>query len=204
MRSSKLPAVFGLGTTIAALVALLVVVHAHPVWHDLSSRGTTIDSLVTGSSSLLAGGVKFDGVPSFYLTTPSPPGTRVAALGHAAVPYLSHEAALLAGSTGNLAVSFLSSPDGAPLFSVHNGQLLHHANESHILYVNAFNVTRDTPGSLPFRLTLANRRDGLLDAVWRWRGAFLYLDDGDKSNNGLYYKCMTLDDGEGVFTSFDL
>ena len=48
----------------------------------------------------------------------------------------SHEAALLASSTGNLAVSFLSSPDGAPLFSVLNGQLLHYANESHILYAN--------------------------------------------------------------------
>lgn len=103
---------------------------------------------------------------------------------------------------------FLSYPvlDGAPLFLVHNGQLLHRANESHILYVNALNVTRDsdTPGSLPYRLTLANRRDGLLDAVWRWRGAFLHLDNGEKSYNGLYYKCESLDEGKGVYTSFEL
>jgi hypothetical protein len=57
----KLPVFF---VSLAALLA-----HAHPVWH---SRGS-IDSFITGTSYLLAGGVKF-GVP-FYLTTPSPTGT---------------------------------------------------------------------------------------------------------------------------------
>lgn len=58
-------------------------------------------------------------------------------------------------------------------------------------------------GSLLLRLTLADQRDGLLDPVWRWRGAFLYLDHGERSNNGLYYNCVSKD-GEGVYTSFDL
>lgn len=58
-------------------------------------------------------------------------------------------------------------------------------------------------GSLLFRLTVADQHDGLLDPVWRWRGAFLYLDHGERSNNGLYYNCMS-EDGEGVYTSFDL
>ncbi|KAF8484699.1 hypothetical protein DFH94DRAFT_244294 [Russula ochroleuca] len=177
MMFSKLPAFFGIvGTVTLAIATLALQVHAHPVWHDFDSRNS-LDSFITGSSYLLAGGVKF-GVP-YYLTTPSP-----------------------TGSTGNLTVSFLSSPDGAPLFSVHNGQLYHHANESHFLYVNALNATQDMHGSLLFRLTLADQRDGLLDAVWRWRGAFLYLDHGGRSNHGLYYKCAS-GDGEGVYTSFD-
>ncbi len=77
---SNLPAFFGFGTTIAALALtlglLLPVVHAHPVWHDFNSR-SSIDSFITGSTSLLAGGVKF-GVP-YCLTTPLPPGTSVIA-----------------------------------------------------------------------------------------------------------------------------
>jgi hypothetical protein len=66
------------------------------------------------------------------------------------------------------------------------------------------NVTQDINGSPLFRLTLASQRDGLLDAVWRWRGEYLYLDDGQKSNNGLYYKCMSRTGGEGIYTSFDM
>ena len=62
------------------------------------------------------------------------------------------------------------------------------------------NVTQDMNGSLLFRLTLASQRDGLLGAVWRWRGEYLYLDDGQISNNGLYYKCG----GEEIHTSFDM
>jgi len=180
----KLPAFFGFGTTLTlGLLLLLPVVHAHPIWHDLNSR-SSIDSFITGSTFLLAGGIKFGGVP-YYLTTPLPSA---------------------AGSTtGNLTVSpRFSSDDGAPLFvSVHNGQLLHHTNESHFLYVNAMNVTQDMNGSPLFRLTLASQRDGLLDAVWRWRGECLYLDDGQKSNKGLYYKCVSTG-GEGIYTSFDI
>ncbi|KAF8505834.1 hypothetical protein F5888DRAFT_1604423 [Russula emetica] len=170
----KLPAFFGFGTTLTlGLLLLLPVVPAHPIWHDLNSR-SSIDSFITGSTFLLAGGIKFGGVP-YYLTTPLPSGTKT-----------------------------LYSDDGAPLFvSVHNGQLLHHTNESHFLYVNAMNVTQDMNGSPLFRLTLASQRDGLLDAVWRWRGECLYLDDGQKSNKGLYYKCVSTG-GEGIYTSFDM
>jgi hypothetical protein len=67
------------------------------------------------------------------------------------------------------------------------------------------NVTQDMNGSSLFRLTLASQRDGLLDAVWRWRGEYLYLDDGQKSNNGLYYKCVSRTGGEDeIHTSFDM
>ena len=66
------------------------------------------------------------------------------------------------------------------------------------------NVTQDMNGSPLLRLTLASRRDGLLDAVWRWRGEYLYLDDGQKSNNGLYYKCVFKTGEEGIYTSFDM
>jgi hypothetical protein len=62
----KLPAFFCFGTTFASLAG------AHPVWHDFNSRDS-IYSFITGTSYLLAGGVKF-GVP-FYLTAPSPTGT---------------------------------------------------------------------------------------------------------------------------------
>jgi hypothetical protein len=119
----------------------------------------------------------------------------------------SHTRTAAGSTTGNLTVSpQFSSDDGAPLlFSVHDGQLLHHTNESHFLYVNAMNVTQAMNGSPLFRLTLASQRDGLLGAVlWRWRGEYLYLDDGQKSNNGLYYKCVSKTGGEGIYTSFDM
>lgn len=203
----KLPAFFGFGTTIIAALTLALtlgllvpVLHAHPVWHDFSSRNS-IDSFITGSTFLLAGGVKF-GVP-YYLTTPLPSGTEHYSFVQYAPcnpPFISHEA----GSTGNLTVSPRSSSHGAPLFSVHNGQLLHHTNESHFLYVNAMNVTQDMNGSPLFGLSLASQRDGLLDAVWRWRGDYLYLDDGQRSNNGLYYGCVSRNRGECIYTSFDM
>jgi hypothetical protein len=61
----KLPELFG------AIALYLAVVHAHPIWNIFNTRNS-IDSLVTGSSPLLAG-IKF-GVP-YHLTTPWPPGT---------------------------------------------------------------------------------------------------------------------------------
>ncbi|KAI9513333.1 hypothetical protein F5148DRAFT_972239, partial [Russula earlei] len=153
-------------------------VHALPIWHDFNTRNS-IDSLVTGFSLLLAGGVKF-GVP-YYLTTPSP-----------------------TGSSGYLAVSSLSSEDEAPLFLVHNGRLFHYTNGSHITHVNVVNATSDLDEPQLYKLTLSDRRNGLLDAMWQWNGAFLHLDHGQKSNHGPYYKCVTRDGTEGVYTSFDL
>jgi hypothetical protein len=88
MLLSKLPAFSGIiGTvTIAIAIALASHVHAYPVWHDFDSRNS-LDSFISGSSYLLAGGVKF-GVP-YYLTTPPPTGMSVLA-GHAISIYLSH------------------------------------------------------------------------------------------------------------------
>src|SRR5258708_4996195 len=60
--------------TLTLLQLGLPVARAHPVWHDFNSR-SSIDSFITGSTFLLAGGVKF-GVP-YYLTTPLPSGTSV-------------------------------------------------------------------------------------------------------------------------------
>jgi hypothetical protein len=111
------------------------------------------------------------------------------------------------GSTGNLTVSFLSSQDEAPLFLVHNGHLFHYTNDSDIFHVNVLNVTGNVGEPLPYKLTLTleNKHDGLLDATWRWRGAFLHVDHGQKTNNGLYYMCLSSSDGrEEVYTSFDL
>lgn len=84
----KLPALIG-PTLIAVFLTTLV--HAHPIWNIFNTRNS-IDSLVTGSSVLLAGGVKF-GVP-YYLTTPSPPGTSALWDGRAMNPVL-HEASRL-------------------------------------------------------------------------------------------------------------
>ncbi|KAI0304022.1 hypothetical protein BC826DRAFT_981002 [Russula brevipes] len=175
MMLHNLPTAF-LGTIIIAVLGL---VHAHPIWHDFNSRNS-IESLLTGSTCLHAG-VKF-GVPYYYLDTPRPPG-----------------------SIGDLTISFLSSQDDAPLFFLKNGHLLHHTNGSYIFHVNVLNVTRDMDDPLPYKLVLANCRDDLLDTMWTWSGAFLHLDHGDKSNNGLYYKCVSKDGRrEGVYTSFDL
>jgi hypothetical protein len=109
-----------------------------------------------------------------------------------------------AGSTGNLSVSLLSTQDDAPLFFVHSDQLFHYTNDSYILQVNVLNITGNTDEPLPYKLALADEHDGLLDDMWRWRGAFLHLDHGQKTNNGLYYMCLSRDGKEGVYTSFDL
>ena len=77
-------------------------------------------------------------------------------------------------------------------------------NDSYIFHVNALNVTGNMDKLLPYKLALADMHDGLLDAMWRWRGAFLHLNLGQKTNNGLYYKCLSRDGSEGVYTSFDL
>ena len=205
----KLPAFFFAALALALSLTFTLTL-AHPAWHDFNSR-SSIDSFITGSTLLLAGGVKF-GVP-YYLTAPLPSGTIIIySLLDARPPRVTrHHSSLheVSGSTGNLTVSPQFSPDeGAPLplFSVHNGQLLHHTNESHFLYVNAMNVTQDMNRSPLFRLTLASQRDGLLDAVWHWRGEYLYLNDGHQSNNGLYYKCVSRSrtGGEGIYTSFDM
>jgi hypothetical protein len=70
MLPCKLPAFF----TLALGLPLIPAVHAHPVWHDFNSRNS-IDSFITGSTVLLAGGVKF-GVPYYLTTTPLPSGTK--------------------------------------------------------------------------------------------------------------------------------
>ena len=63
---SKLPALVG------SIALSLALVHGHPIWNIFNTR-SSIDSLVTDSTVILAGGVKF-GV-SYYLATPRPPGT---------------------------------------------------------------------------------------------------------------------------------
>ena len=87
---------------------------------------------------------------------------------------------------------------------MHSGYLFHYTNDSDIFHVNVLNVTGNVEEPLPYKLTLENKHDGLLDATWRWRGAFLHVDHGQKTNNGLYYMCLSRDGGEGVYTSFDL
>jgi len=96
----KLPALIG-PTLIAVFLTALV--HAHPIWNIFNTRNS-IDSLVTGSSVLLAGGVKFGVL--YYLTTPSPPGTS-------AVGTDAHEPRLTRGLQARPETSrYLSYPAG--------------------------------------------------------------------------------------------
>jgi hypothetical protein len=81
MLPCKLPASF------ATLTLTFTLTLAHPIWHDFNSRGS-IDSFVTGSTFLLAGGVKF-GVP-YYLTAPLPSGTNHYSLLDARTPRVTH------------------------------------------------------------------------------------------------------------------
>lgn len=88
---------------------------------------------------------------------------------------------------------------------MHNRHLFHYTNDSDIFHVNVLNVTGNADEPLPYKLILGNKHGGLLDATWRWRGAFLHVDHGQRTNNGLYYMCSSSRDGEeGVYTSFDL
>ncbi|KAI0254754.1 hypothetical protein BJV78DRAFT_1279857 [Lactifluus subvellereus] len=175
----KLPLLITLGI-VTNIIASLALVQAHPTWQSFNSR-SSIDSLITGSTFLLAGGLEY-GIP-YYLTTS---GAR--------------------DSTGNMTISFIPRRDDALLFFVNNGQLFHNKNESYILHVNVLNTTSDTDEPLPYKLALGRQRDGLRDAMWRWWGTFLHLGlglgHGQRANRGLYYKCVTKH-GEGVYTSFE-
>lgn len=54
-------------------IACLALVQALPTWQSFNSW-SSIDSLITGSTSLLAGGLEY-GIP-YYLTTPGSSGAR--------------------------------------------------------------------------------------------------------------------------------
>jgi hypothetical protein len=58
---------------IGTIVASFASVHALPTWESFNSR-SSIDSLVTGSTSLLAGGLEYG---QYYLMTPWPKGACV-------------------------------------------------------------------------------------------------------------------------------
>ncbi|KAH9977714.1 hypothetical protein BGW80DRAFT_1166089 [Lactifluus volemus] len=159
----------------------IAVVHALPTWESFNSR-SSIDSLVTGSTFLLAGGLEYG--LSYYLTTPLPKG--VCSIG------------------GNMTISVIPHQEDAPLFFVNSGQFFEYRNESYILHVNVLNTTGVKNEPLPYKLALAKHRDGLSNTMWRWRRTSLHLDldYGQCTNNGFYYRCVSRH-GEGLYTSFE-
>ncbi|KAI0268193.1 hypothetical protein BC834DRAFT_868346 [Gloeopeniophorella convolvens] len=155
----------------------LSLVHAIPTWQSFGTRGS-IDSLVTGASSLVAGGLDYD--TTYYLTTPWP-----------------------RGSTGNMTISSMPRQYNAPLFYVNNGQLFQYTNETYILHVNVLNSTLDANDPLPYKLAVGRGRAGLPDVTWKWKGLLLQVDHGQKTNHALYFKCMSRLGRGGVYLSFD-
>jgi hypothetical protein len=178
----------------------IAVVHALPTWESFNSR-SSIDSLVTGSTFLLAGGLEYG--LSYYLTTPLPKGVCVCVCPRRPIPN-SNSLKKTGSIGGNMTISVIPHQEDAPLFFVNSGQFFEYRNESYILHVNVLNTTGVKNEPLPYKLALAKHRDGLSNTMWRWRRTSLHLDldYGQCTNNGFYYRCVSRH-GEGLYTSFD-
>jgi len=104
------------------------------------------------------------------------------------------------GIPGNITISGDPSP---LLFYVDHNQLWQITNETYILPVNVVNTTASTEDLMPYKLVIGDKREGISNAIWRWRGTVLYLDIGEMTNSALYYSCPNKAGQYGVYTYLD-
>ncbi|THH19781.1 hypothetical protein EW146_g1454 [Bondarzewia mesenterica] len=148
-------------TLLLFTLAFAVVVSGMPTWQGFSSR-ESMGSLVPGAAAIEAMGLPWE--RPYYLSVTAPRGLP-----------------------GNATITYMPEP---PLFFVNHDQLFQYTNDSHILNVNVVNTTASNEDPMPYKIVLGNKRAGLLDTVWRWRGILLHFDHGGQTNQGLYYSCL--------------
>lgn len=99
-------------------------------------------------------------------------------------------------------------------FFVSNGGLYQITNQTSILYANLLNATdtmavrtpdsNENPGRAIFRLALSTTKNGHVGGSWEWFATMLQYRLGNKSNNGLFYKCTETNGDMGIYVPLDM
>jgi len=84
------------------------------------------------------------------------------------------------------------------MFYIGKNQLWLQFNETAIYPVNVHN----TSGThvLPMQLVLGKKREGITFGTWKWQSTMMFYDaPGKRTNDGLFYNCVTLSGRNNVF-----
>ncbi|KAF8592121.1 hypothetical protein K439DRAFT_1626135 [Ramaria rubella] len=161
-------------TGLALIPGFMLTTLAIPTWDMFSSR-EEIGQLVPGTTVIHAFGPTASNTAGpHYLRSPTEPGLEA-----------------------NLTVAHYKHPLGPPSrFFVSRGSLYQITNQTHILYTDLLNATeeiseRDRSGTprAAFKLRLSNQKPTLAGGSWEWVTTMLQFKLGERSNNGLFYKC---------------
>lgn len=198
-------------------------VKAIPTWDMFTSR-SKVGDLVPGSTIIHAyGPTSSKSGKAKFLRSNTLPGTlfyqcpeskKVETYHHG------HGFMIYIGLESNVTVTGWVHEDLGPpsKFFVSNGALYQITNQTTILYANLLNATDQmahrTPksesedenyqGRTIFRLALSSKRDGLVSGSWEWYATLLQYRLGNKSNNGLFYKCTETNGDTSVYVPLDV
>ncbi|KJA24481.1 hypothetical protein HYPSUDRAFT_471304 [Hypholoma sublateritium FD-334 SS-4] len=160
------------------LILMLLSCHlivAVPTWEGMNGR-SSIGSLIPGVSSIEAKGPVATGKQPKHLTVHAP------------------------GRVSNVTVGPPSKVP-PPEFYIHQEQLFLLVNETAVYPINVYNST--TTHHLPMQLVLGTKKEGITSGSWRWKNTMLYYDlPNGKSNDGVYYRCMTASGAYNVYMTF--
>ncbi|KAF5321732.1 hypothetical protein D9619_000940 [Psilocybe cf. subviscida] len=144
-------------------------------WDGMNGRAS-MGSLIAGLSQIEAKGPSASGSWSKYLDIQDP------------------------DKISNLTIVSAAGKRQSPLFYINQEQLYLLVNETTVYPVNVQNST--AYHDLPMQLVLGDKRDGITTGKWFWKTTQLYYElPGGKSNDGLYFKCLTESGWFNVFMS---
>ncbi|KAI0068711.1 hypothetical protein BV25DRAFT_1986293 [Artomyces pyxidatus] len=155
-------------------ITFITAVLGIPTWETFSSRAS-IGSLVPGSSVIEAlGGYE---VPQ-VLSLSAPPGVA-----------------------GNVTITMRrrSRSSDLALFFLHHNRLFQFTNETSILNVNVLNTTAVEGEPMPYKLAVSPKREGLRDAMFRWRGTLLHYELGNGPDQTFFYVCKNASGETGIY-----
>ena len=189
-----------------ALAALTVVrVAAMPSFESVTSW-SSIGNLVPGMSFLEGLGPAttqdLPGHVPYYVSIAATRGNSISTVDHS----LQRDG--LTSHTGNPGNATMRRNRSPPLFYIHQNQLWHYHNESAIMPVNVHNISDTAPPSvaaaagsqqLPLQLVVGDRTGGVSGGRWRWQGTRLFYENGEQTNQGLFYSCADVNGLNGLF-----
>lgn len=179
------------------LVLMMLSCHliaAVPTWEGMNGR-SSIGSLIPGVSSIEAKGPVATGKQAKHLTVHSPGAPQLSHSFHSVVYSF-----CISGRISNVTVAPPSKVP-PPQFYINQEQLFLLVNETAVYPVNVYNST--TTHHLPMQLVLGTNKEGITSGSWRWKNTMLYYDlPSGKSNDGVYYRCMTESGAYNVYMTF--
>jgi len=155
------------------LICSLGLIAAVPTWEGMNGRNS-IGSLIPGAS-------------------------YIEALGPGAVgSFANHLSPHTPGEFGNITISVDSK--APPMFFINKNQLWLLVNETAVYPVNMRNTTGTH--ELPLQLTVGKKKEGITNGIWNWKSTMLFYDTpAGRSNDGLFFNCLTANGLRNVFTS---